>query len=226
MLLLFSFSAFSELSNDSIPFHAFLVLEAYDAIGCVWDGTGCFGDCDVSQMNTRCAEMDTVIQCESDKGAQKRCRWDYGSRAILKQYEDEDGSLTAFQAIFKPHASSMGCVWDGTGCFGDCDTNQMKERCAEMESQTQCESDNGAQKRCRWDYGISTAFNYKAFVVGRAIGMETDISAVNMLLVVAVLVTVLFAVRQVYRWYRNREYRKLNEVEMAHELGGTAHIAV
>jgi len=153
-------------------------------------------------MKDRCGEMESRTQCESEKGAQKRCRWDYGVD-ILK--------------LVEAHAST-GCVWDGTGCFGDCDQNQMKDRCAEMESQSQCESQSGAQKRCRWDYGVSSNV-FSAFVVGRGIGMEMDISTMNMLLFVAAVITVLFAVRQLIRWYGNKDYHKLNEVEMTHELG-------
>lgn len=120
--------------------------------------------------------------------------------------------------VLSPH-DSTGCVWDGTGCFGDCDQQQMKDRCAEMEAQDQCESDDGAQKRCRWNFG--TAHVLDAFVVGRSVGFETDISTTDLLLAVATLITVAVCILGgVYRWYRNREYKTLNEVEMAQELGG------
>ena len=62
---------------------------------------------------------------------------------------------------------------------------------------------------------------FSAFVVGRGLGMETDISTINLLILVVAVVTVFFAVRSVLRWCGNRDYHKLNEVEMMHGIGDT-----
>merc|ERR1711879_929092 len=54
---------------------------------------------------------------------------------------------------------------------------------------------------------------FNAFVVGRSVGIDTDISTMNLLLAAAALITILFAVRQVFLYCtsNNSEWIELKD---------------
>merc|ERR1712013_558190 len=74
------------------------------ARGCVWDQTGCTQGCDASLMETRCGRLNHDIDaCLGDEGKLSRCVWSHGEAELVE--DDGDDPF-----------SSLGCIWDQSGC--------------------------------------------------------------------------------------------------------------
>ena len=51
-------------------------------LGCIWDGSGCSGGCDVEAMTTRCGRLShDMASCEGEEGKQQRCVWSHGQQS-------------------------------------------------------------------------------------------------------------------------------------------------
>jgi len=108
------------------------------ARGCVWDQTGCTQGCDTSLMETRCGLLshDMAACVESPS----RCAWSYAEAELDIEEDDTDDQF-----------SSLGCIWDQSGCTKGCNVEAMLGRCSQYANDmTSCLSDDGQQARCQW----------------------------------------------------------------------------
>jgi len=96
----------------------------------------------------------------------------------------------------------------------------METRCDRMShDQEMCEGDIGAFNRCTWSHGS----NPHVMAVDIQFGDFGEDSTVDILLIIAGVVTALFAIQQLHRWWRNREYKKVKETQHREEIQITSH---
>lgn len=117
----------------------------------------------------------------------------------------------------------LGCVWDQTGCANGCDQEAMDKRCDRMShDQAMCEGEIGQFNRCRWSHGANphSAANLNADVHFADFGED---STLDILLIIAGVVTAVFIIQQLYRWWRNREYKEVRQTQHHEEIQITSH---
>ena len=87
-------------------------------------------------------------------------------------------------------------------------------------AQEMCEGELGALNRCTWSHGASGAQKN----VDIRFGDIGEDSIVDILLIVAGVVTSLFIIHQLYRWFtKNSEYQKLQDTQHHDEIQITSH---
>merc|ERR1712083_1126971 len=138
---------------------------------------------------------------------------------------DDHQELQSLHAEVSEVAVDAKCIWDQTGCE-DCDEMSlvmMETRCDRMTNdQEMCEGAVGAFNRCLWSQAA-------AMTDAQVLAVNLDFSGVgqdctlNVLLVIAGLVTAIFVVQQGYRWWKNREYQKLQTNQPPQEIQITSH---
>ena len=139
--------------------------------------------------------------------------------------------------------NNSGCIWDQTGCSNGCDMEAMDARCDRMShdqvppilmstfylctgrppmnfAQEMCEGSIGALNRCTWSHGASGA----QMNVDIRFGDIGEDSTLDIMLIVAGIMTSLFIIHQLYRWFtRNGEYHKLQDTQHHDEIQITSH---
>jgi len=130
------------------------------------------------------------------------------------------GSTSNSKEMQKDEISArLGCIWDQTGCSNGCDMEAMDARCDRMShDQDLCEGEVGQFNRCQWSHGENSHMNVDIHFAD--IGED---STLDILLIVAGVVTTLFIIHQFYRWRRNREYKKLPQHHEHEEIQITSH---
>jgi len=209
-------------------------------LGCVWDGTGCHDDdCDTSAMEDRCQKLShDQDECESEVGSYNRCVWSHGSKSnlqpssFLKAHKSNMKAMSSRSSgqnnnnkqqnakqMDEEIAPRLGCIWDQTGCAAGCDEDVMDQRCDRMShDQEMCEGEIGVFNRCVWSHGASSQLNVDIHFSD--IGED---STVDILLIVAGVVTAMFIIQQIYKWWSNREYKKVQEIQHHEEIQITSH---
>jgi len=212
-------------------------------LGCVWDGTGCHDDeCDTMAMEDRCQKLShDQGECEGDVGSYNRCVWSHGSQSQSQAMSQQSSFLKAHKSNMKKMSKStnsgqsnkqqdaaemeeeiaprLGCIWDQTGCAAGCDEQVMDQRCDRMShDQEMCEGEIGVFNRCVWSHGSNSHMNVDIHFSD--IGED---STVDILLIVAGVVTAMFIIQQFYKWWRNREYKKVQETQHHEEIQITSH---
>ena len=81
-----------------------------------------------------------------------------------------------------------------------------------------CEGDVGAYNRCKWSHGD----NPHVMAVDIKFADFGEDSTLNILLIIAGVVTAVFIIQQLYRWWRNREYKKVQGTQYE-EIQITSH---
>ena len=132
----------------------------------------------------------------------------------VKRYESPSVEVVA-------DVSKVGvCAWNGMGCnmgdgdgvFMGCDSSKMITRCAKLTGAL-CEGDLGDTYRCYWDTTGDRAGAVQAdHVEEAAMNMEMhgtvftvahlDVTLMDVLLAVTVLLTIGVVVHQLYHWWR------------------------
>jgi len=207
-------------------------------LGCVWDGTGCHDDdCDTMAMEDRCQKLShDQGECEGDVGSYNRCVWSHGSQSksrlnVLKAHKSNMKMMSRSSGqnnkqqnakekqMEEEIAPRLGCIWDLTGCAAGCDEQVMDQRCDRMShDQEMCEGEIGVFNRCVWSHGSDSHMNVDIHFSD--IGED---STVDILLIVAGVVTAMFIIQQFYKWWRNREYKKVQETQHHEEIQITSH---
>jgi len=196
----------------------------FDA-GCVWDGTGCHGDCDTKSMEDRCSRYNHDKDlCEGDVGQDYRCIWSHDGNTVVQADEVEMEAMMSHDSREMKQEEipqRLGCIWDQTGCSNGCDMEAMDARCDRMShDQEMCEGEVGAFNRCTWSHGASGA-QMNVDIRFADIGEDWRL---DVLLIVAGVITTLFIIHQLYRWIaRNREYKKLQGTQHNDEIQITSH---
>lgn len=194
-------------------------------IGCVWDGTGCHGDCDTKTMEDRCNKYSHDKDlCEGDVGKYNRCIWSHGGNTAVQADEVQMEVMMSHDSREMKQEEipqRLGCIWDQTGCSNGCDMEAMDARCDRMShDQEMCEGEVGAFNRCTWSHGASGA-QMNVDIRFADIGEDWRL---DVLLIVAGVITTLFIIHQLYRWIaRNREYKKLQGTQHNDEIQITSH---
>jgi len=194
-------------------------------IGCVWDGTGCHGDCDTKTMEDRCNKYSHDKDlCEGDVGQYNRCIWSHGGNTAVQADEVQMEVMMSHDSREMKQEEipqRLGCIWDQTGCSNGCDMEAMDARCDRMShDQEMCEGEVGAFNRCTWSHGASGA-QMNVDIRFADIGEDWRL---DVLLIVAGVITTLFIIHQLYRWIaRNREYKKLQGTQHNDEIQITSH---
>merc|ERR1711951_138748 len=207
-------------------------------LGCVWDGTGCHDDdCDTMAMEDRCQKLShDQGECEGDVGSYNRCVWSHGSQSksrlnVLKAHKSNMKMMSRSSGqnnkqqnakekqMEEEIAPRPGCIWDLTGCAAGCDEQVMDQRCDRMShDQEMCEGEIGVFNRCVWSHGSDSHMNVDIHFSD--IGED---STVDILLIVAGVVTAMFIIQQFYKWWRNREYKKVQETQHHEEIQSKSH---
>jgi len=194
-------------------------------------------------MEQRCSKLNHDMDtCNSDIGEYNRCVWSHGvnynakskshKRAVIAEevgmeavskgssynkHHDVDSKEMKKEEI----TARLGCIWDQTGCAAGCDMEAMDARCDRMShDQELCEGEIGQFNRCTWSHGSNAHMNVDI----RFADIGED-STLDILLIVAGVVTTLFIIHQFYRWFRNRDYHKLQGLSTQHheEIQITSH---
>jgi hypothetical protein len=117
----------------------------------------------------------------------------------------------------------LGCIWDQTGCSNGCDMEAMDKRCDRMShDQEMCEGEIGQFNRCQWSHGgnVHSMSNLNVDVNFSDFGED---STLDILLIIAGVVTAVFIIQQFYRWWKNREYKKVRDTQHHEEIQITSH---
>jgi len=181
---------------------------------CVWDGTGTV---DEATMTAFCNNLQERECMASDSGRKEgRCTWIGRVHAQMSasthrdETESQDRSKRdepmSSNARSKP--TELGCVWDGSGCTGDCSVEAMTARCSQLShAKEDCEGDEGQSQRCVWrqsleqellDHRVESVINFKLSVVDIVLGLFS-------------LISVVFALTQLRQWWTNREYNEVKD---------------
>jgi len=200
-------------------------------LGCVWNGDGCHDGCDPEAMSARCHRMDHDQEsCEGELGAEDRCEWSHGANVVVLAEVEMEAMARGSSEESEPRPASreeeeveevpMGCVWDLSGCANGCDADLMQSRCKKMShDQAMCEGEIGAFNRCKWSHGGNSHFNADV-----EFGDLREDSTVDILLIVAGVVTAVFAIQQIYRCSKNWEYKEIKASQHLDEIQITSHI--
>jgi len=184
---------------------------------CVWDGTGSL---DGATMAAFCAKY-SERECIASQGGRKegRCTWigqlhsePHDRSGRQRQSERSDVSMSSVVSsdeVEADNAPKLGCVWDGSGCHDGCNVEDMEARCDRLShDQEDCEGLEGQSKRCVWSHGqvleqelldqrIASVVNFK-------------LSVLDIVLGVVLMISIVFGLSQLKRWWNNREYKKVH----------------
>jgi len=189
-------------------------------------------------MEERCTKFShEKEECEGDVGQYNRCVWSHGvnynseskshksavqADEVIVEEISKDSSHESHhedKELKEEIAPRLGCVWDQTGCANGCDMEAMDMRCDRMShDQEMCEGEVGEFNRCVWSHGSNSHMNVDIHFSD--IGED---STVDILLIVAGVVTAMFIIQQFYKWWRNREYKEVKEIQHHEEIQITSH---
>lgn len=187
-------------------------------------------------MEERCSRLNHDMEsCQGVLGQYNRCEWSHGVNynSASKSYPDLEAMSKSSSHDDNQHHESfdeeeevsvkLGCIWDETGCASGCDVNAMETRCGRMShDQEMCEGEIGAFNRCLWSHGDNPHMsNLNVDVHFSDFGED---STLDILLIIAGVVTAVFVTQQVYRWWRNREYKKVRGTQHHEEIQITSHV--
>merc|ERR1712241_295628 len=167
-------------------------------------------------MKDRCTKLSRDMEgCQGELGQFNRCVWYHGEDSKDSSHESKHNSKDMKEDI-EPR---LGCIWDQTGCANGCDMEAMDQRCDRMShDQEMCEGEIGAFNRCVWSHGSNSHMNVDIHFSN--IGED---STVDILLIIAGVVTAVFIIQQFYKWWRNREYKKVQGTQHHEEIQITSH---
>lgn len=188
-------------------------------------------------MQQRCNKLNHDMDtCSSEIGQFNRCVWSHGVNYNAAKSKSHKTAVQADEVELETMSKSsshdaamkkddisarLGCIWDQTGCSNGCDMEAMDARCDRMShDQEQCEGEIGQFNRCQWSHGENT--HILNVDIHSLAGIGED-NTLDILLIVAGVVTTLFIIHQLYRWFKNREYQKLQSTEQYEEIQITSH---
>merc|ERR1719249_254605 len=103
------------------------------------------------------------------------CKYDgsLGMSAESKEYQAECMRLNMAECIMggshgactyvAAEGSTIGCMWDGTGCDQGCIPANMVSRCAELSHDLEaCDGEQGQELRCKWSKPGAETMGYPA----------------------------------------------------------------